>query len=207
MRGGWLLGISAIFLRTSVQPLGAQVEGEMLIPAGLEIPAIMPVGCPNSEACPAGPWRACDSLPVLATPGASTEPLAWLVHDEGFIVETGALLVHVPGAVRILADTRKPWWPGREVEFLAGDTLFSLGHRGEGYFNIWYAGEVVVTEIFWPWKWGGGWEIRGEVLQEEVSHAWHRVATDGGKLGWIRRAESSLFLFRGREDPQACPPG
>ncbi len=207
MRRGWSLGICMLVLGANGPGLEAQTGVEMMKPAALVFPMVLPVGCPTSEACPAGLWRACDSLPVLEDPGASTAPVAWLARDQTFAVETGALVVQVPGVVRVLEDTRKPWWPEREVNFVAGDTLFVLGHRGEGYFNVWYLGQMVAVEIFWPWESGGGWEIRGEVLQEEESEAWHRVATDAGKLGWIKRAESSLFLPRGRRDARACPPG
>ncbi len=98
--------------------------------------------CP-SESCPVGRWLACDATPIRERPGTTQKVVGQIGRGGFFEVNDGALLTIQPGEVKVTRGVRQ----GSNV-YEAGDTVFVLGHFGEGSFDAVHKGKPVRVEIF-----------------------------------------------------------
>lgn len=166
-------------------------EDRYLRPEELDFPLLISVEC-QSEVCYPGLWIACDSIPIVRSPLTPEMVVGWLSRNESFRMHGANVMVNVPGAIHITEDFQQSVGGGQS--YSAGDTLYALDHRGEGFFTTWYRGGLTTTEIFWPWDRGGGWEIRGDVLQEAQTEFWVRAEGTGGADGWIRQDAERMLI-------------
>ncbi len=168
-------------------------EPSMLVPPGITFPYVVSPACPG-EGCAYGEWLACDSIPIYQSAGLPIHPLEWLVRDQTFVVDSGKVIVRRPGAVLISQRTPQHSLGYAKTVFEAGDTLFVLNYLGEGFFDAIYRGNIVETEVFWPWQYwfpSEDYIYGGEVLQEAETEFWVFVRADD-QTGWLWVDESRL---------------
>lgn len=165
-----------------------------MAPEGLALPMIFEC---RGESCSPGTWAACDSLAVVQGPLTPDRVITWLTRNEQFRVQGANTVVLVPGVVRVTRDTQEGFPPYRQL-YRAGDTVYVLDSSGEAIFHVWYQGGISSVELFWPWERAGGFEISGEVLQEQESELWLRVETSGGIRGWVLKDSERMLNALGR---------
>lgn len=148
--------------------------------------------CP-SERCPVGRWLACEATPIRERPGTTQKVVGQIGRGGFFEVNDGALLTLQPGEVKVTRAVRQ----GANL-YEAGDTLFVLGHFGEGWFDAVHKGKPVRVDSFWPWRFAGGGEISGELVREEVTEFWLKTSVDA-KPGWVLNTRHYRSLLKDDE--------
>lgn len=170
---------------------GGPVAG-VIRSTGLDFPMIFQAGC-RDESCQPGIWAACDSLHIVEAPLQPQRVIALLTPNDRFEVQGANTVVQVPGVIRVKRATHQGV-SGEEEFFEAGDTLYVLDYRSEGFFNVWYQGGLVRLRAFWPWKGQPGepGEL-AEVLREPESQLWLRVEIEGGVRGWVQKDSDRML--------------
>jgi hypothetical protein len=176
------------------------VGGDVQIP-GYTFPYRVNLRCP-SENCALGRWLACANTTVREKPGTLERALGQIPRDGRFPVVGGILLSLEPGIVRVTRDVRQRV-DGVEHLYKAGDTLFLLGHLGEGWFAAVHDGKATTVEVFWPWKPAGGFRIAGDLLREATTERWMQTSF-GRQPGWVLD-DSGVVSPYGRFEPLRCP--
>ena len=140
-------------LATDTQPTPSpEPEPEVNASATLTFPHVIEDSCPG-EFCNYGDDRACTTIPVYTNIGDTTDVVATLEREERVEVLTGATVVDQPGIVAVTRPrSRGPYNSDFEKGdiFQPGDTLYVLGYRGEGYYDVWFEGAFIDTDQFWP---------------------------------------------------------
>ena len=180
--------------------------GGNLMPDGFEFPYRVEPACPG-EGCAYGTWMACDSIPLSSVAGDPSQVVGHLLREERFDVETGTVIVHVPGAIEVLRATSAVAFADGEYTFPAGDTVFVLDYVGEGFFNVAHADTVLEAEVFWPWSNfvpGPAFEYGGRILQADSTSFWVRTEKNG-RTGWIPVDGAQLAMNNSLDPaPLAC---
>ena len=167
---------------------------------GYSFPYVLHLECP-SEVCRNGRWLACRTTSVWSAPGAR-QLVGRISAGEYFQVVGTARLVRQAGIVRVTEDVRQPG-RGTEDHYAVGDTLFVIGHLGEGWFAAVHNGRTVSVDVFWPDPIGGGWRPQGKVLREHQSEVWLQTSVNG-RAGWARSDTASLVSGSIPSDPVPC---
>ncbi len=179
----WILFVTQLAAACVAQdPSGSTA----LQPAGMTFPYVVSPACPG-EGCTYGEWMACDSVRVYGEAEPTAKAAGWLLTDEPFTVETGMVIVRRPGAVLVTARTPQHTVGEAGYYFESGDTLFVFNYLGEGFFASWHRGEMLETEVFWPWdSWypAEGHQYTGEILQEANNEFWVSVSSERA-AGWV----------------------
>jgi len=141
--------------------------------------------CPF-ECCTYRQWTAEGPIPVVAGERSVGPPLFTVPQgqrfqaDSGNVWVTGLMLVAVRDSV---GDP--PYW-----SFAPGDTLVVLDAVGEGYFNVWHAGQVREVAGFWePWRKP---PVAG-TLGEQRTEWWVHVTLPDGRAGWFEASPEVRF--------------
>ena len=104
----------------------------------------------DRDGCAYGEWLACGSIPVYASRDNTAEIVTTLEASDRFEVLTGNIVIESPGIVAVTRPSRPiPWEPGKDI-FQPSDTLYVFHYRGEGFYTVWFKGEFLATEQFWP---------------------------------------------------------
>jgi hypothetical protein len=158
-----------------------------------EAPGIVNGGAPASfvdrgacpfECCVYGEWAAVTAVPVYRAERDTSTVAFTLAAGERFTALTGNVHIAQPG-IAVAVETVDAGEPAGSVRFEPGDTVYILNHLGEGTYNLWRNGEVIVGEGFWgvmPLSGGGP---LGRLLREPVSDWWVQVRDESGRGGWI----------------------
>lgn len=92
---------------------------------------------------------------------------------------TGVVITTKAGQVKALKNftTFEEKMPIR-----AGDILYTLTYRGEGFYLIWYKGKQFDDEVFD--------EAKLKILSQPVSVWWVKIKNRKGQTGWTRMSEN-----------------
>ena len=163
---------------------------------------LIPAQC-QSEVCLPGSWLACDTPRIHAAPDSAARAVGSLGRHEVFEVIGASTRVLSAGVVRVTRDTRRTGADGPHL-FAAGDLVYVLDHRGEGFFNVWRQGRLVRdVEVFWPGRAWSGFEMSADVLQEPATEFWLNIVTAAGVRGWALENERLLSPLARIQPPMA----
>jgi len=164
------------------------------------MPLLIPAQC-QSEVCLPGSWLACDTVSIHTAPDGAARAIGSLTRHEVFEVVGASTRVLSAGIVRVTRDVRRTSASG-PYQFFAGDTVYVLDHRGEGFFNVWHQGRLVRdVEVFWPGRAWSGFEIAADVLQEPTTEFWLNIVTRPGLRGWLLENERMLNPLARTQEP------
>jgi hypothetical protein len=90
---------------------------------------------------------------------------------------TGVVITTKAGQVKALRNTKL-----ERISVKAGDILYTLTYLGEGYYKVWYKGEMT-TESFYE-------EPGMKVLSEPESIWWVKIKNRRGQVGWTKLPEN-----------------
>ena len=140
----------------------------------------------DRDGCAYGEWLACGSIPVYASRDNTVEIVTTLEASDRFEVLTGNIVIESPGIVAVTRPSRPiPWEPGKDI-FQPGDTLYVFHYRGEGFYTVWFKGEFLATEQFWPRSTTtSDPEYGGTLVQEVESVFWVQIRTANQAEGWV----------------------
>jgi hypothetical protein len=186
-------GVSGAEVRAdtaAADPAAGLEAGLDAIRSRLPATALVREGACPFECCTYREWTATSPIPLFAAERDRSQVVDTIPAGARFRALGGN--VHVTGLeLVILTDTLRTWTsavdgstsPPGERQFLPGDTLVVLDYVGEGFYNIWYDGEVRQVEWFWWERQDGSSPAR--VVGEHETEWWVRAETEDGAVGWI----------------------
>ena len=165
------------------------------------VPYIQKNACPF-EGCQFGLWTTNSPLKVYSREGDTTTILCTLTPGDSLIALTGNIHMERLGIVIVT----KP-----HEQFSPGDTLYTLSYTGEGYNDVWYRGQELNIEIFWPTdnetdfstvnindpRWD---QFSAVMVAPPLMIWWVQVTCRGHINGWIRLLNTTLAGFRIEEE-------
>ena len=146
--------------------------------------------CPF-ECCTYGKWRVVSNTTLLAESNPRSGQVAMLQAGDTVQAITGEVRTH---PTPFLVESA--FAGDRERQYAPGDTLWLLTYLGEGYFRVWWKGQVFEEDMgFSPYGGTPGSRCEhcrlGTLLREHRSEWWIKVGTATGIVGWTR--ESTHF--------------
>ncbi len=162
----------------------------------------------DRDGCAYGEWLACGSIPVYASRDNTAEIVTTLEASDRFEVLTGNIVIESPGIVAVTRPSRPiPWEPGEDI-FQPSDTLYVFHYRGEGFYTVWFKGEFLATEQFWPRSTTpSDPEFGGTLVQEVESVFWVQIRPANQAEGWVV-VDYPLLAFPNSHDfmdvPRVC---
>ncbi len=146
-------------------------------------------GVCEGECCVLGPFRATARVPVLVSAKPSAKIVDWLAPGDTVHPSEGDLHWKRVGGVLLTRPHRYEGLDDTVTGVLQrGDTVPVLSEAGEGYVNIWHAGQKRLVYIFWD----GGREYPppkdppGRLVVRGEADWWLRLRTKRGVEGWVR---------------------
>lgn len=133
-------------------------------------------------ACPLDTWTVARETPLLRTTDANVEVIA--------VLEPGDTVVPLQTLVHVTASRLEP--TEDHNRFLAGDSVYLLDSRGEGFHRFWHYGDVFVldaTGIDFSARQDyceRGNECWATAQEYPDSVWWSRVRRSDGVEGWVR---------------------
>lgn len=160
------------------------------------IPFISKRVCPF-ECCQFGRWLARSPLRVYETEGDTSKVIFNIAIGDTFHAVTGNVRIDKLGVVVVTKPIES---------FQAGDTLYTLTYRGEGFMTIWYKGKVRSVEMFWDYDdeadWGNinpfdpKWsEFPGVLIDKPLMIWWVNVVLPNGQTGWLKLVNNTVGGF------------
>lgn len=163
------------------------------------LPYILEGACPF-ECCMYGDWTAGQRIPVYRNQSDTTQIHFNIEAGDTFQAPTGNVIVSEPGIVGVHksyelygyyspANNTYRKKPVRN-SISEGDTLFVLDYMGEGFWNVWYQGEIY-QEDGMEWRFGrypenrSADEVRATFLKHPETEWWVKIRTQDKKEGWI----------------------
>lgn len=141
--------------------------------------------CPY-ECCVYREWVARGLIPVHPAEGDTVTVAYHLAPGERFRAHTGNVHLEPTGIAVFQRDVIYSTGPGPVRRFQGGDTLYILSPLGEGYYNLWYRGEVV--------QYSGCWEEGSaasaaptdcKLVRSPVMRWWVQIESAPGDTGWV----------------------
>jgi len=168
---------------------------------GPPLPVIQYNICPF-EGCQYGRWKTQSPPRIFAREGDTSEIAFTLSPGDSFTALTGNIHMERLGTVVVTRDTG---------QFKRGDTVYTLSYTGEGWYDVWYKGQVPWIEKFWStdfdertqefniddtfWN-----DVAGVLVHRALMIWWVRVHLSNGKEGWLRLVNTTDNGFRTEEN-------
>jgi hypothetical protein len=159
------------------------VRPAAIIDAGPAVPFIEYNICPF-ECCQYGKWVSESRLTAYRNEGDTGTTTFSINAKEEFTAIRGNVHILQTGMAKIKETTGV---------LQKNDTLYILSYKGEGYYDIWYHGNVY-QNAYGFWQDDEKWLIR-----EAVTEWWIYVKTKSGKYGWLRRNAKSKEHIEGAD--------
>lgn len=147
----------------------------------------------NYEACPFEgcvyrEWTLLNSLRVYKSPDSKSETDFIILKGEKVNAMTGQTHLKKAGKVLITKTTIKKN-NSREIILQDGDFLYLLEYFGEGFYKVWYKGEVFkIAEAWIPENWNPIYrdKLWGNLLSDLEFEWWVKIEVPSrGITGWI----------------------
>jgi beta propeller repeat protein len=138
--------------------------------------------CPF-ECCQYGKWTSKKEV-VIRSSRSSNAPSAFTVHKGDKVSAlTGIVVTHKLGG----ASVKEPCKIGK-LQAKAGDFLWVLRPTGEGYYEVWYKGEVASVWPDDPSTEQDGGEHRETIMIKEPEYVWWvQIKNSLGQVGWTNQ--------------------
>ncbi|WP_317930255.1 hypothetical protein [Halioxenophilus sp. WMMB6] len=145
--------------------------------------------CPF-ECCTYGQWQVVAPTNLFQAPAASSPVVAELAAGSQVSAVTGEVHTLQAGHVRVKRAYQSDA-SGRA--YRAGSELFVYSYEGEGFYQVWFHGEMYSEEVSFMAGWDSCEEEEtcwGEVLQTPESEWWIQIETPFGERGWSNQPEN-----------------
>jgi hypothetical protein len=165
------------------------------------VPYIEKGVCPF-EGCQYGRWITRSPLKVYPREGDTSQVAFTIAPGDSFFALTGNIHMDRLGVVVVT----KPL-----AQFSPGDTIYTLSYTGESYINIWFRGQQLNIEIFWPtdddidfatinlndprWK-----DFPALMVTRPLMVWWVQIAYRNGQTGWLRLVNNTIAGFHINEE-------
>ncbi len=143
--------------------------------------------CPADD-CFFGTWTVARPITAFAAEGDTKRAVFKLAPGEQFMAMTGHLHVLEASKAQITEtfsdppDSKNPFY-----QFYAGNFVFILAPRGNGFYDVWYNGRRRGASFpMAPAKFHMPGRDRVKVLKEGKWLWWVMAKNKAGKIGWLR---------------------
>jgi hypothetical protein len=154
---------------------------------GPPLPVIEYNVCPF-EGCQFGRWKTQSPLRVFARENDTAGIAFTLAPGDSFTALTGNIHMERLGTVIVTRDTG---------QFKRGDTVYTLSYTGEGWYDVWYKGQMPWIEMFWSTDFDDRtqkfdiddtlWnDVAGVLVHRALMIWWVRIRLTNGQEGWLR---------------------
>jgi hypothetical protein len=158
-------------------------------------PYLVEGACPF-EGCIYREWTAREPLRVYQTAGDTAELAFTLPAGTRFTAETGHVRLKKLGVVIIHRSLHQYGYDGGGRRFEPGDTLYVLDYLGEGFYSVWYNGEILEATDYWYAPDEITAEnremVRAIQLREPEPEWWTRISLPDGRTGWLFMREANV---------------
>jgi hypothetical protein len=165
------------------------VSGNLIAQSIPLTPVIQRNICPFEFGCDFGKWITKSKLTIYNNEGDTARVAFVMRPNDAFIAHRANMHIERLGVVVVT----KP------VEgFQTSDTVYVLSYTGEGFYDIWYHGNISNVEAFWsdePLP-----QFQGLLMVPPQMSWWVFVEYGNSKKGWIRLKNLSDSGVRFEED-------
>jgi hypothetical protein len=148
--------------------------------------------CPF-ECCTYREWTVKADTPLHAKPNDTAKIIGKARKGTKVQGLTGLVIVTKPGQIEVL----RPHTGESGRAYRPGDTVWVYTERGEGFFRVWYKGEMYDEEASFMYQDMGGWDrcvdegnCWGKRKSFPSSVWWVKVKTSNGTVGWSKTPEN-----------------
>jgi len=133
--------------------------------------------CPYEFGCDFKKWVALTRKPLFLTDTDSNSIAYWMMPGDSLTFNYGNMHIDQIGVAIII-------YP--KEGYTVGDTIYPLSYNGEGYYDIWYKGNIQYVQGFWdedPQPDSPFYSARLVVPQRMTW--WVLLTNDKGQKGWL----------------------
>ena len=152
-------------------------------------PSLTDEGACPFECCTYREWSVEADTPLLARPDDRAPVIGKASKGTKAQGITGIVIVTNPGRIEVL----RPYTSESGRRYKPGDIVWVYTERGEGFFTVWYRGEMYDEEATFMYHDRGGWDgcvekgtCWGKRKSFPVSIWWVKVKSSDGTVGWSR---------------------